>query len=81
MPPGMGANNMGHQLAGSSSWSSLVNCGNINSEAHGLNIPPGYLGSSSDPATSVNNSINALHLVCSKIILFHRNQISFYNFI
>jgi len=50
----------GNQQQGSSSWSSLVNCGNLPNEQqqhHGLNIPGSY-----DHSSGVNSSINALHL-------------------
>lgn len=67
---GSGEHLPGHQLgvggmvqqanAGSASWSSLVNCGgNLNGEQHCMNNIPG----SYEPSSSVNNSINALHLV------------------
>lgn len=54
--------NMGGQHGSSSSWSSLVNCGNLNNDPHGLNnIPPNY-----EHSASVNNSINSLHLQSSQ---------------
>lgn len=46
------------QGASSASWNSLVNCGNLNNDPHGLNIP----ASSYDHSSGVNSSINALHL-------------------